>query len=50
MSVPFLARDNVYAALDPVVQAVLTDKNADIGALLDAANAKVQTILDTPAP
>ena len=28
----------LYAALDPVVQAVLTDKNADIDALLDAAN------------
>jgi hypothetical protein len=25
---------------------VLTDKNADIDALLDAANAKVQAILD----
>jgi ABC-type glycerol-3-phosphate transport system substrate-binding protein len=37
-----------YAALDPVVQAVLTDKNADINALLDAANAQVQAILDAP--
>jgi hypothetical protein len=30
------------------VQAVLTDKNADIDALLETANAQVQTILDTP--
>ena len=29
---------DLYAALDPVVQAVLTDKNANIDALLDAAN------------
>ena len=36
----------LYAALDPVVQAVLTDKNANIGALLDAANKQVQTLID----
>jgi ABC-type glycerol-3-phosphate transport system substrate-binding protein len=47
---PTAHTQELYAALDPVVQAVLTDKNADIDALLDAANAKVQTILDTPAP
>jgi ABC-type glycerol-3-phosphate transport system substrate-binding protein len=40
---------DLYAALDPVVQAVLTNKNADINALLDAANAKIQKIIDTPA-
>jgi multiple sugar transport system substrate-binding protein len=40
---------DLYAALDPVVQAVLTNKNADINALLDAANVKVQKIIDTPA-
>jgi hypothetical protein len=40
---------DLYAALDPVVQAVLTDKNANIGALLDAANVKIQKIIDTPA-
>jgi ABC-type glycerol-3-phosphate transport system substrate-binding protein len=40
---------DLYKALDPVVQAVLTDKNADINALLDAANVKVQKIIDTPA-
>jgi ABC-type glycerol-3-phosphate transport system substrate-binding protein len=37
---------DLYAALDPVVQAVLTDKNADIDALLGAANKQVQTVLD----
>ena len=36
----------LYAALDPVVQAVLTDKNADIDALLKAVNTQVQAILD----
>jgi hypothetical protein len=30
------------------VQAVLTDKNADIDALLSAANTQVQAILDKP--
>jgi multiple sugar transport system substrate-binding protein len=37
---------DLYAALDPVVQAVLTDKNANIDALLSAANKQVQAILD----
>jgi multiple sugar transport system substrate-binding protein len=37
---------DLYAALDPVVQAVLTDKNADIDALLGAANKQIQTVLD----
>ena len=37
---------DLYAALDPVVQAVLTDKNADIDALLNAANTQIQAILD----
>jgi multiple sugar transport system substrate-binding protein len=45
---PLYNTQDLYAALDPVVQAVLTDKNADIGKLLDAANVKVQKILDTP--
>ena len=40
---------DLYKALDPVVQAVLTDKNADISKLLDAANVAVQKIIDTPA-
>lgn len=38
---PVNAQD-VYAALDPVVQAVLTDRNADIDALLKNAAATVQ--------
>jgi multiple sugar transport system substrate-binding protein len=36
----------LYGALDPVVQKVLSDKNADIDALLAGANDKVQQILD----
>ena len=47
---PVAHTQETYAALDPVVQAVLTDQNADIDALLEAANAQIQTILDTPAP
>ncbi|HEY6569308.1 MAG TPA: extracellular solute-binding protein [Candidatus Limnocylindrales bacterium] len=43
---PTAHTQELYAALDPVVQAVLTDKNADIDALLDAANKQIQTILD----
>jgi len=43
---PAVATQDVYAALDPVVQAVLTDKNADIDALLDEANAKAQRSID----
>jgi ABC-type glycerol-3-phosphate transport system substrate-binding protein len=43
---PVAHTQETYAALDPVVQAVLTDKNADINALLDAANAQIQAILD----
>jgi multiple sugar transport system substrate-binding protein len=39
---------DLYAALDPVVQAVLTYKNADVNALLDAANTSIQAILDKP--
>ena len=37
---------DLYAALDPVLQAVLTDRNANIDTLLSAANKQVQTILD----
>jgi ABC-type glycerol-3-phosphate transport system substrate-binding protein len=47
---PTAHTQDLYAALDPVVQAVLTDKNANVDALLDAANKQVQTILDQPAP
>jgi multiple sugar transport system substrate-binding protein len=45
---PTAHTQDLYAALDPVVQAVLTDKNADIDALLEAANKQIQTILDNP--
>ena len=43
---PTAHTQELYAALDPVVQAVLTNKNADIDKLLDAANKQIQTILD----
>jgi multiple sugar transport system substrate-binding protein len=43
---PTAHTQELYAALDPVVQAVLTDKNADIDALLSKANTDVQAILD----
>jgi ABC-type glycerol-3-phosphate transport system substrate-binding protein len=43
---PVVHTQELYAALDPVVQAVLTDKNADIDALLTKANADVQAIID----
>jgi multiple sugar transport system substrate-binding protein len=43
---PTAHTQELYAALDPVVQAVLTDKNADVDALLSKANADVQAILD----
>jgi multiple sugar transport system substrate-binding protein len=46
---PTVNTQALYAALDPVVQAVLTDKNADIDALLNAANAQIQKGIDTPA-
>ena len=37
---------DLYAALDPVVQAVLTQKNPDIDALLKAVNVKIQALID----
>ena len=43
---PTAHTQELYAALDPVVQAVLTDQNANIDALLDDANKQVQAILD----
>jgi multiple sugar transport system substrate-binding protein len=43
---PTAHTQELYAALDPVVQAVLTDKNANIDSLLQAANKQVQSILD----
>ena len=36
----------IYGLLDPVVQAVLTDKNADINALLTKADTDAQALLD----
>jgi multiple sugar transport system substrate-binding protein len=43
---PPVATQDVYAALDPVVQSILTNKNAEINDLLTKANAKVQSVLD----
>jgi len=43
---PPVATQDVYAALDPVVQAVLTDKDADIAALLADANQTAQRAID----
>ena len=42
---PVVASQEIYAALDPVVQAVLTDPNADIDALLADAESRVEMIL-----
>ncbi|GAA2087322.1 extracellular solute-binding protein [Pseudolysinimonas kribbensis] len=39
----------LYGALDSVVQAVLTDKNADITALLKGVNTQVQALIDADA-
>ena len=36
----------IYALLDAVVQAVLTDQNADIDALLEQADTDAQALLD----
>jgi ABC-type glycerol-3-phosphate transport system substrate-binding protein len=43
---PAIATQDIYAALDTAVQAVLTDQNADIDALLEEANAKAQRAID----
>ena len=43
---PPVATQDVYATLDPVVQAVLTDQNADIDALLATANTAAQRVID----
>ena len=37
---------DMYAALDAVVQAVLTDKNADVDALLKGVDQKIQGLID----
>ena len=39
---PAVATQDVYKSLDPVVQAVLTDKNANIQSLLQQANQQAQ--------
>lgn len=43
---PSRSTQETYAALDAVVQAVLTDEAADIPALLEDADAQVQALLD----
>ncbi|PFG42356.1 ABC-type glycerol-3-phosphate transport system substrate-binding protein [Isoptericola jiangsuensis] len=43
---PPVATQDLYAALDPVVQAVLTDEDADVAALLAEAEANVQNLID----
>ncbi|GAA0918367.1 ABC transporter substrate-binding protein [Virgisporangium aurantiacum] len=43
---PAYATQDVYKALDTVVQAVLTDKNANIDQLLKDANVKAQRAID----
>jgi ABC-type glycerol-3-phosphate transport system substrate-binding protein len=43
---PAPSGQEIYAALDPVVQAVLTQKDANIDQLLTDANTNVQSILD----
>lgn len=45
---PSVHTQELYAALDPVVQAVLTDEHADIDALLTKVNSDVQAILSRP--
>ena len=44
---PAVATQDVYAALDPVVQAVLTKKDADIDKLLADATTKAQRAIDS---
>ena len=43
---PPVASQEIYAALDPLVQAILTDPSADIDALLAEAEARVNAILE----
>src|SRR5258706_9153483 len=44
---PSAATQDVYKSLDPVVQAVLTNKDANIDSLLSDANTKAQRALDS---
>ena len=43
---PEASTQSVYKALDPVVEAVLTDQNADIASLLKQANSTAQTAIN----
>ena len=43
---PAAHTQELYAALDPVVQAVLTNKGANIDSLLNKANGEIQNVLD----
>lgn len=43
---PAVKAQELYAALDPIVQAVLTDQNADIKTLLSDAQKSVQAVID----
>ena len=44
---PAMATQDVYKSLDPVVQAVLTNKDANIDQLLSDANTKAQRAIDS---
>jgi ABC-type glycerol-3-phosphate transport system substrate-binding protein len=46
---PAVATQSVYNALNPVVQAVLTDKNADVESLLEQANSTAQSAISSGA-
>jgi multiple sugar transport system substrate-binding protein len=46
---PAVNTQTLYADLDPVVQAVLTDQNANIDTLLNDANTQIQKAIDAPA-
>jgi len=46
---PSVATQSVYHALDPVVQAVLTDKNADVNSLLSQAESAAQSAISSGA-
>jgi multiple sugar transport system substrate-binding protein len=46
---PAAATQSVYNALNPVVQAVLTDKNADVESLLEQANSVAQSAISSGA-
>ena len=43
---PVAHSQEMYAILDTIVQAVLTDENADVDALLADADTQVQALID----